>query len=49
MKGYLGALLMGLHKKLFEDCLGSYLSKFDLGEKLPRVLHRAYLSVYKSY
>jgi hypothetical protein len=42
-------LLMGLHKKLFDDYIRSYLSKFDFGERLPRVLHRAYLSVYKSY
>ncbi len=42
-------LLMGLHKKLFEDYIGSYSSKFDLVERLQGVLHRAYLSVNKSY
>jgi hypothetical protein len=37
---------MGLHKRLFKDYIRSYLSKFDLDEKVPSVLHRTY---HKSY
>jgi hypothetical protein len=39
-KGIPRGLLMGLHKSLFKDYIGSYLSKFDLNERVPRVLHR---------
>jgi hypothetical protein len=33
---------MGLHKRLFKDYIGSYLSKFDLDERVPSVLHKGY-------
>jgi hypothetical protein len=45
-KGILRELLMSLHKRLFNDKIGSYLSKFDLDKRVPRVLHRTY---YKGY
>jgi hypothetical protein len=40
--GICKGLLMGLQKRLFKDYIGSYLSKFDLDERVPRVLHRTY-------
>jgi len=35
-------LLMGLHKRLFKDYIRSYLSKFDLDERVLKVLHKPY-------
>jgi hypothetical protein len=37
---------MGLHKRLFKHYIGSYLSRFDLDERVPRVLHRTYHKGY---
>jgi hypothetical protein len=45
-KGIPRGLLMDLHKRLFKDYIGSYLSKFYLHEKVPRVLHRTYHNDY---
>jgi hypothetical protein len=45
-KGIPRVLFMGLCKRLFKDYIGSYLSKFDLDERVPRVLHRAYHKGY---
>ncbi len=39
-KGIFRGLLMGLQNRLFKDYLRIYLSKFDLDERVPRVLHR---------
>jgi hypothetical protein len=39
-------LLMGLHNRLFKDYIGSYLSKFDLDERVLKVLHRTYHKGY---
>jgi hypothetical protein len=32
---------------LFKDYIGSYLSKFDLDERVPRVLHRTIIRAIK--
>jgi len=45
-KGIPRGLLMGLHKRLFKDYIGSYLSKFDLDEKVLNVLHKTYHKGY---
>jgi hypothetical protein len=44
--GILRELLMGLHNMLFRDYMVSYLSKFDLDERVPRVLHKTYHKCY---
>jgi hypothetical protein len=45
-KGIPRGLLMGLHKRLFKDYIGNYLSKFDLDDKVPRILHKTYHKGY---
>ncbi len=45
-KGIPRGLIMGLHKRLFKDYIESYLSKFDLHERVPKVLHRTYHNGY---
>ncbi len=40
VKGYLGGHLWAY--RLFKDYIGSYLSKFDLDERVPSVLHKGY-------
>ncbi len=39
-------LLTCLHKKLFKDYIGSYLGKFDLDQRVPRVPHKTYHKGY---
>ncbi len=45
-KGIFRGLLMGLHKRLFKDYIERYLSKVDLHERLPKVLHTTYHNGY---
>jgi hypothetical protein len=37
---------MGLHNRLFKNYIWSYLNKFDLNERVPKVLHRIYHKGY---
>jgi hypothetical protein len=45
-KGIFRGLLMGLQNRLFKDYIGSYLNKFDLDERVPKVLHGIYHKGY---